>query len=92
VRPKMKSLNGLLFILIGGAIIWIGATGRFPALGIALGVLKASPGSVTKSDSGAISKKTGSVESPTSSNMLLAPQSEVWKSAMEMVYGKAITK
>jgi hypothetical protein len=40
----MKSLNGLLFIVAGGAIIWIGATGRLPALAAALGMIKSSPG------------------------------------------------
>lgn len=41
----MKSLNGLLFIIIGGAIIWVGATGRLPALAAALGMVRKSPGS-----------------------------------------------
>jgi hypothetical protein len=41
----MKSLNGILFILIGGIVIWIGATGRLPALAAALGMIKNTPGS-----------------------------------------------
>jgi hypothetical protein len=40
----MKSLNGLLFIIIGGAVIWIGATGRLPALAAALGMVRNAPG------------------------------------------------
>lgn len=40
----MKSLNGLLFIVAGGLIIWIGATGRLPALAAALGMIRQAPG------------------------------------------------
>ncbi len=39
----MKSLNGLLFIIIGGLIIWVGATGRLPALAAALGMIRNAP-------------------------------------------------
>lgn len=39
----MKSLNGLVFIVLGALAIWIGATGRLPALAAALGIIRNKP-------------------------------------------------
>jgi hypothetical protein len=50
----MKSLNGLLFIVGGGLIIWIGATGRLPALAAALGMIKNSPGNAPNAPKGSV--------------------------------------
>jgi hypothetical protein len=44
----MKSLNGLVFIILGALAIWIGATGRLPALASALGMVRAAPGTGNK--------------------------------------------
>jgi hypothetical protein len=82
----MKSLNGLLFIVLGCAIIWVGATGRFPALAKALGMIQASPGGVTSGGSSATKAATvnpinaGVVNS---ANMLNQPQSVVWQEALK---------
>lgn len=54
----MKSLNGLLFIVIGGLVIWIGATGRLPALAAALGMIRNAPATGPKKDAGASSDVT----------------------------------
>lgn len=40
----MKSLNGLVFIVLGTIAVWIGATGRLPAFAAALGMVRAKPG------------------------------------------------
>lgn len=45
----MKSVNGVLFIIVGVFIIWIGATGRFPALAAAIGMIKQAPSGTTPS-------------------------------------------
>src|ERR1700690_4246829 len=44
----MKSLNDLVFIILGALAIWIGATGRLPALAAALGMVRAQPGGGNK--------------------------------------------
>lgn len=79
----MKSLNGLVFILIGSVIIWIGATGRFPQLAQALGMIKASPGG-----GGTTQAKAGTVSTPASGsaksdNMLNQSQSAAWQEALK---------
>jgi uncharacterized protein (DUF697 family) len=86
----MKSLNGLVFIIIGSLIIWIGATGRFPALAAALGMIKASPGSggTTQAKAGTAST---SASGSAKSDMLNQPQSVVWQEALKSL-GMGATK
>lgn len=45
----MKSMNGLVFIVLGALFVWIGATGRLPALASALGMVRKAPDTGNKS-------------------------------------------
>lgn len=74
----MKSLNGLLFIVAGGLIIWIGATGRLPALAAALGMIKnAPPGGGSGANSAAspapVAANFGDVKSGSSTSAVIDP-------------------
>jgi hypothetical protein len=74
----MKSLNGLLFIVAGGLIIWIGATGRLPALAAALGMIKNAPpgggsGSKTAASPAPVAANFGDVKSGSSSSSAPTP-------------------
>jgi len=90
----MKSLNGLVFIVLGALAIWVGATGRLPALAAALGMVRASPGtgnktsptSAPKTDaqSGAIGlTPKGSAYLSDLQKELAAPWSQTWLGAMK---------
>jgi hypothetical protein len=44
----MKSVNGIFLIVIGVFFLWLGATGRFPKLIEALGIIRGSNPTSTK--------------------------------------------
>lgn len=93
----MKTVNGGLLIIIAFFVLWIGVTGRFPALIAAIGLVKGSaPKSSDKSSDN--TSKMGSAPStnlnPNASGFvgppdaLHAPVLSVWQDALKSIGAK----
>lgn len=89
----MKSVNGMILMVIGVFLLWIGVTGRFPKLMEAIGVFRGS--NPNQSNSKSTAQMSGSTPSTSTESAigltpkgqaildsLNRPQSQVWADAL----------